>query len=425
MEVYNSHDAYIQDLIKRSALPEGFKTAVAPLTFSPKEMDTPEALPMTLSLILLEEETDAFAGVFTRNALPGYPVIIGKERLKEGFIRGVLINNKVANVLCPGGREAAGRLCRKLGALTGSREEAFFPSSTGVIGWELPVEDMEKTLPQLLDSLQSESLVPLAKGIMTTDNYPKVRSRLVGQGQVSGVAKGAGMIEPNMATMLGFIMTDLDFSRQELQQALNQAVSGSFNNISVDSDQSTSDMVLIFSSRQKKGDLKEFQTALNQVCRELSEDIVRNGEGTSHVIEVRVSGAPAVSFAREAAKQVINSPLVKTAIFGNDPNVGRILAALGDFAGTAGVLLEPEGITIQIGKETVFSKGAFSLDAQKEERLSQYLESCQFSQDSLGYPEHNRKVELHIDLAIGQHQSMVLGSDLSHQYIHENADYRS
>ncbi|WP_037572816.1 bifunctional glutamate N-acetyltransferase/amino-acid acetyltransferase ArgJ [Spirochaeta cellobiosiphila] len=426
MKLYQSTDDYWNDLGERSQLPEGFQTAVTQLKFIPKEMVTNEPLPMNLNLILLDEASTGFAAVFTQNAFPGYPVIIGRRRLKESTaIRGILINNKIANVLCAEGEEKANTLCREIAQLTGASEEQFFPSSTGIIGWELPCDDIKRALPSLVKSLSRKDARSLAKGIMTTDSYPKVRSLCYGNCRITAVAKGAGMIEPNMATMLCFIMTDANHSKEELQQCLQDAVGDSFNSISVDSDQSTSDSVIILSSQKKKSNLQDFKECLNRLCKDLAQDIVRNGEGTSHVIELTVQEASHFDMAKALGKNVINSPLVKTAIYGNDPNVGRIVSSLGDCAGNAGFLLDAQKLTIKIGDITVYSQGSFQLTPDKEKALNQYLRDCSYDEHSLGYPQHDKKVEILVKLGLGIHTATVTGSDLSHQYINENADYRS
>jgi glutamate N-acetyltransferase/amino-acid N-acetyltransferase len=234
------------------------------------------------------------------------------------------------------------------------------------------------------------------------------------------------MIEPNMATMLCFVMTDLDISRESLRRVLPEAVEGSFNTISVDGDQSTSDMVLAFSSAGK-GSVSEgeFAAALTTLLRDLAGDLVRNGEGTEHVIRLVVSGAPDARTAREAGKGVINSPLVKTAVAGNDPNVGRILSSLGDWAGNNGVNLDPDRVTLTMGGRILFQAGRFTLDQTTEDYLAAYLREARRPAESPGYPIHQRCVEIGLDLGMGSGTAEVLGSDLTHGYVTENADYRT
>ena len=261
---------------------------------------------------------------------------------------------------------------------------------------------------------------------MTTDRYAKVRSVSVGGSRIVGIAKGAGMIEPNMATMLAFILTDADLPREVLASALKIAVKDTFNCISVDSDQSTSDMALLLSSRKApQPDTDDFTKALTGLCGDLAGDIVRNGEGTSHVIELTVKGARSDEEARGIAKAVINSPLVKTAVYGNDPNLGRLVAALGDFSGNNGIPLDPQKLRISLGGYDVFTRGEFAMTPEKETALSDLLMARGFSPELKGYPEHDLTVPVEIDLQYGSGYSRVLGSDLSYEYVRENAEYRS
>jgi glutamate N-acetyltransferase/amino-acid N-acetyltransferase len=423
---YKSVEEYWSDLEKRSALPQGFRTATTDLTFRPVERPVPQPLPMRLNVLALDEPTAAFAGVFTRNAFPGAPVVLGRRLLDEPLTRGVLINNKVANVGGPHALADAEALQAAAAQQFGCPAGQLFVASTGIIGWSLPVADMKKALPQLGPALQSASALPLARGIMTTDSYPKVRSRALYGGKITAIAKGAGMIEPNLATMLVYIMTDLEVSRTALRGLLPRVVAQSFNAISVDSDQSTSDMVLAFSSQRVPcPDPSAFEKALLEVCQDLAQDIVRNGEGTAHVIEVRISGAPDEAAARLAAKAVANSPLVKTAIFGNDPNVGRVLSSVGDAFGNAGIALNPQAMRLQIAGVTVYEKAAFRLTPDVEKRLSDALVAASQPEKKDGYPRHEQNVVLSLELGLGHGAATVWGSDLSYEYVRENADYRS
>ncbi len=427
MKYYSSPESYLSDLEERSRPPEGFRIGVSSLGFTPVEKPDGSEAAMNLTAILLDEPTESFAAVFTRNAFPGYPVRIGRRLLEESAVQGVLVNNKIANVCAPGGEEAALAVTSALQEHMGEDLKApVFPSSTGVIGWSLPVEAMKKRIPGLTATLQSESLLPAAKGIMTTDSFPKIRSEQVGEGSLCGIAKGAGMIEPNMATMLVFLMTDITISREALRRCLSRVAERTFNRISIDSDQSTSDSVLLFSSCRKPAvEESVFEEALYSLCRKLAEDIVRNGEGTGHVIKVKVRDAATEEQAAAFGKALVNSPLSKTAIYGNDPNVGRFVQAVGDYAGNNGIALEEKKLIIQLGEETVFSGGEFQLDGSKEKRLSDYLLSRKMTTPNPGYPEHEMSVEIAISLGLGDAESLVLGSDLSYEYVRENADYRT
>jgi glutamate N-acetyltransferase/amino-acid N-acetyltransferase len=444
---FSSKDEYRTSLSKQCPFPPGFVLGVDSLTFSPKELGNPEKrFPMKLSLLALEgnKATTSYAAVYTRNGFPGAPVVVGKQILEEQApIGGVLINNKVSNVHPHGGGvKDALTLSKKAAELLKLPSSArIIPASTGVIGWALPVQEMMNCLSQIISKLETpKNALSLAEAIMTTDAYPKARTReiLVNNGQsrvrITGVAKGAGMIEPNMATMLVYIMTDAKLpSRTVMQESLTMAVNGpgSLNCITVDSDQSTSDMAVLISSDrvpvEKQEDVAAFNKALNEVCAELAEDVVRNGEGTRHVIRVEIVGAPNQEIAKGAGKAIANSPLVKTAIYGNDPNVGRVIAALGSYLGRqpsqyiAKTL--PKRTKISVGGVVVFENGVFTLDPVKEQNLQQLMKNAQLQGGE--FPSHFRNVDIKVELFSGEYDTVVIGSDLSEKYVEVNADYRS
>jgi glutamate N-acetyltransferase / amino-acid N-acetyltransferase len=426
VESFHSEADYINHLQGQAGLPQGFRCATAALRFHPKERQTPEALPMNLSLILLDEETPDFAATFTRNRFPGAPVLIGRERLSQPAVRGVLVNNKISNVCTPRGKEDALALLAGLGKLVGAPAERFFTASTGIIGWELPVADMHAALPGLVAGLDASSILPVARAIMTTDAFPKVRRAAVGGATIVGAAKGAGMIEPNMGTLLCFICTDAAVTREKLREHLSWCVERSLNRISIDGDQSTSDTAILLSSGRAGavGD-EEFRRGLLEVLSGLAFDIVRNGEGIGHVMRVRVERASDEAAALAVGKAVVNSPLVKTAVFGNDPNVGRIVSAIGDYMGNAGLRLDPAQVTVRLGGEDIFGGGCFRLDAEKERRLAAYLKGRAMGTRRVAWPQHDRTVDIEIALDGRSPAVEVLGSDLSYDYVKENADYRS
>jgi glutamate N-acetyltransferase/amino-acid N-acetyltransferase len=427
-----AHRAWLE---AQSALPEGFRVGTASLEFVPVEVPKPGL--MNLTLIALDRPTPAFAAKFTRNAFPGAPVIVGRRRLAGRALGAVVVNNKVSNVCAPGGVEAAERICAETSRLLGIAPEEVLPSSTGVIGWRLPVERMAEALPRAAAALQPRSVLPAAEAIMTTDLYPKVRRAEVGAGSIVGIAKGAGMIEPDLATMLVFLLTDLEVSREALREALDEAVEASFQNASVDSDTSTSDTVaLLASGRRGTVDPPAFRAALRRVCRDLAEDLVRNGEGVHHVIRVEVSGAPDVATARGVGKAIVNSPLLKCAVNGNDPNVGRLLCAVGKHVGRERLPVDPARVRIRMAGEPLLEGGVMHLDPGKEERLVAHMKGAELyasapAADGLNFkpgrdfPVHERCVELEVELGAGDARCEVLGADLTHEYVTENADYRS
>ena len=423
---FASEEAYLRFLKTEAALPAGYRVATSRIAFTPAERPTLEPYRMDLSLIHADEPTAAFAGVFTKNAFPGAPVLLGRERLAAQQVQSILINNKISNVRSATGLADARRLTDTLGSELGVPAERLFSVSTGIIGWALPVPEMEAALPELVAGLHGGDAVDLAQAIMTTDSFPKARRVRVGDGSILGIAKGAGMIEPDMATMLVFLLTDVEVSREVCRRALPEAVADSFNAITVDGDMSTSDMALLLASG-RAGAVSEsaFTHALSSLCGLLAQDVVRNGEGTGHVLELTVGGLESNELARRVAKAVANSPLVKTALWGNDPNVGRLLSAAGDYLGRHGHPVRPEQVRIRVGDETVFENGVFRIDREKEVRLSGYLQSTALNPRLTGYPQHQRTVRVSMELGAGSGSATVWGSDLSDQYVHENADYRT
>jgi glutamate N-acetyltransferase/amino-acid N-acetyltransferase len=244
------------------------------------------------------------------------------------------------------------------------------------------------------------------------------------------------MIEPNLATMLVYLLTDLSIPRADLRASLARAADASFNAISIDSDTSTSDTVVLASSgRVPCPDPAAFEAALHQVCRELAEDVVRNGEGVRHVLRVCVRGAPSRPFARALGKAVVNAPLFKCAVAGNDPNVGRLVQAIGKYVGAQAPQTDLSQLRLSLGGIEIFSHGIFQLNPEKELALTAHLRSAELyasapPQDGvfappIDYPPHDRCVEIAIDLGIGAAEDVVLGGDLTHEYVSENADYRS
>ncbi len=421
-------------LASQSALPRGFRVGTTRFDFMPKE--APKPAKMTLTLIAPDRPTPDFAAMFTKNAFPGAPVIIGRRRLEEPALGAIIINNKISNVCAPGGVETSERVCAETARLLGVPATAVFPSSTGVIGWGLPADDIIAHLPQAATALAAGSVLPAAEGIVTTDLYPKVRSSTVGAGRIVGIAKGAGMIEPNMATMLVYILTDLTVPRDTLRALLTKAVNTSFNRISVDSDTSTSDTVVLMSSGEVPcDDLAAFEAALTQVCGDLAEDVVRNGEGVRHVIRVQVRNAATPELACALGKAIVNAPLFKCAIAGNDPNVGRLVQAIGKHVGACAPDTDLSKLRASIGGVEIFSAGAFRLNPEKETALVAHLKNAELyisnpTADGLfaaavDYPPHERCVEIEIDLGSGANEATIFGGDLTHEYVSENADYRS
>jgi len=431
---FTSRVAHRNWLSSQATLPRGFQVGTTTFEFIPQE--TPKPAKMTLTLIALDQPTPNFGAMFTRSALPGSPIKIGRERLKESHWSAVIINNKISNVCAPNGEATAERICAQAAELLKITPAEVLPSSTGIIGWGLPHEKMAAALPAILPNLQGDSILPAAEGIVTTDLYPKVRRVQIGDGSIVGMAKGAGMVEPNLATMLVYILTDIDVPRDNLRAMLTRAVEPSFNSISIDSDTSTSDTVAVLSSGKVPcDDLAVFEAGLTTLCADLAEDIVRNGEGVRHVIRVAVIHAPDTAIARSLGKAVVNAPLFKCAVAGNDANVGRLVQVIGKHIGEAATPIDLSSLNLKLGGIDIFAQGVFQLNPKKEAALTDHLLSAELYQSAptadgdfsppVDYPTHERCVEIEIDLGLGDANATVIGGDLTHEYVTENADYRS
>ncbi len=356
------------------------------------------------------------AAVFTQNRVVAAPVTVGRANLvkSEGRVRALIVNAGNAN--CATGKagiEAAKSVCKATALELEVAPEFIFPSSTGIIGVPLPTEKIVTALPALVAS-RSAGEGPVrnfAAAIMTTDTHPKIASAkfTCGKNSVSvlGVAKGSGMIHPNMATMLVYIFTDIEGNAEELQRELLACVDVTFNAISVDGDTSTNDTVLLLASGvsgcklRTPGARKQFQAALLDVCKSLAEQVVRDGEGAQHLVRLQVEQARNVEEARTIARSIANSPLVKTSWAGCDPNWGRILSSVGK----PGVELDAAKVNIFIGPQEVCHKGM----AFDERAAHEYLKR----------PEY----EIRVQLGRGKASLEFLTCDLTTEYVHINADY--
>jgi glutamate N-acetyltransferase / amino-acid N-acetyltransferase len=346
------------------------------------------------------------AAMFTRNRFPGAPVIVGRKHITNGFVQALVINSKNANVaMGKRGIDNAIETCRIVGEELGVNPYDVLPFSTGVIGRPLPMEKIRTGLRGIRNELKPNNLKLAAEAIMTTDTYPKYISCRVGSAVIAGIAKGAGMIEPNMATMLVYLMTDAELPKAAMRPMLRRVVDRTFNSMSIDTDTSTSDtVVLMANGLAGKARLGQFEDGLSEVCEYLTKEIARSGEGATKLIIVDVSRARTDAQAKHVAKCVVNSPLVKTAVYGCDPNWGRVIMAVGKSFDPS---IEPGKVTIRFGNTNVFKKGV-PVDCDLE-ALRRYL----------GQPE----VSIAVDLAIGKASSRVWGCDLTEGYIKENAYY--
>ena len=369
---------------------------------------------LDLSLISLIEDSST-AAVFTQNIFCAAPVLVAKNHLNHK-IQALLINSGNANAgTGKKGLENSFKSCEIIAEELSIKPEQVLPFSTGVIGQLLPIDSIENNANQLVNSLTENGLVDVAKGILTTDlveKYCSVSFEVNGVTvNLSGVAKGSGMIRPNMATMLSFIVTDIGASQDELQQCLNISVNQSFNRITIDGDTSTNDACTLSATNQS-GILYsqckvEFQNALNELTKKLAHMIVKDGEGATKFVEVRVSGLESNEDCLEVAYTVAHSPLVKTALFASDANWGRILAAVGR-ARVEGISFE--NINISLNKVQIISSGEIS---------EQYTEEA-------GSREMKKsEITIRINLGDFKTNESVWTTDLSYDYVKINAEYRS
>lgn len=394
---------------KTTAVPKGFRFATAEAAIKkPGRKD--------LSLIL--SDTDAVvAGMFTKNAVKAAPVRLDTERIKSGRGRAIVINSGNANA-CTGvqGMKDAAEMTQLVAESLGIAEKSVYVCSTGVIGTPMPMDRVRAKLPELASAAGTASFDDVAAAIMTTDTFPKilsVRKKIGGkQVTIAGICKGAGMIAPNMATMLGFIITDTAIDRAALKAALSAAVKTSFNRITIDGDMSTNDTVLIMANGAagnvpvKAGtpDYAVFAAAVAKLCYELAMLIVRDGEGATKLVEVIVKNAKTEAEAEKAAFAVANSMLVKTAVYGNDANWGRLICA----TGYSGVSVDDSKVDISLNGLMVCRNGmATGKDIEANDRLK------------------NPTVKIIIDLKLGKGMAKVLTCDLTEGYIRINAEYRT
>ncbi len=348
------------------------------------------------------------AGVFTKNRIKAAPVLVTMENLKAGAIRGIIANSGNANAFTgESGIKNAKRMCEILAERLGCSWRKIVVASTGIIGEQLDVGWIESRAGVVFENLGSdrESSLAFAKSIMTTDTFPKEVAVEIGDAVITGVAKGAGMIAPNMATMLSFIFTDADFSGHDLKKMLIRAVDRSFNVTVVDGDTSTNDMVLLVSTGQKKVSREKFQRGLNSACINLAKQIAKDGEGATKLIEVIVEGARSDKEAFKAARNIASSLLVKTALFGNDPNWGRIIAALG-YSGCD--VDECISIAFEAGARVELVKRGEILDAHSEARK---------------LLEKSKELKILVNLHKGNGKGYAFGCDLSYDYVRINAEY--
>jgi glutamate N-acetyltransferase/amino-acid N-acetyltransferase len=372
-------------------------------------------------LLALFDKGTTVAGVLTKSKCPSAPVEWCRAKLTGGKARALVVNSGNANAFTGKTGRAATAFTAKLAAqAAGCKPADVFLASTGVIGEPLPAERFDGVLEQLASQAAPGRFLDAAKAIMTTDTFPKVATASAKIGDaivnINGIAKGAGMIAPDMATMLSFVFTDASIAAPALQAILSDAVADTFNAVTVDGDTSTSDTLLAFATgaaedatpvtRARDPRLNAFRIAFGQVLASLSEQVARDGEGARHLVEIVVEGATSKRSARRIAMSIANSPLVKTAIAGEDANWGRVVMAVGK----AGEPADRDKLSIWFGDTRVAHKGARD-PGYDEAAVSRYMK--------------NPEITLRVALGLGKGRDRVLTCDLTKEYVAINGDYRS
>ena len=370
--------------------------------------------------LVLADEPAAATGVFTKNRVRAAPVVISERRLQSGLAQAIMVNSGNANA-CTGkqGRLAALALTRRAAASLRVPAALVLPASTGVIGVQLPRETIEAAIPALVADLSEAGATRFARAIMTTDRGPKVAQAEVKIGRttcrVLGIAKGAGMIHPNMATTLTFVVTDAALRQATLSRLLRQSTEVTFNRATVDGDTSTNDSIYALASGaatsrvvdEKSAAGRRFAGALTEVLESLAKKIVADGEGAEHLVRIEVRGARTNGDAVQLARTIAGSQLVKTALHGCDPNWGRILAA----AGRSGVRFNPDHVSVRIGDIAIFDDGTPVMTAKTEAKVAAIMRR----------PEYVISVTVGAGRGLGHYWTC----DLGHEYVRINADYRT
>ncbi|MCI9575490.1 MAG: bifunctional glutamate N-acetyltransferase/amino-acid acetyltransferase ArgJ [Clostridiales bacterium] len=373
-----------------------------------------------LALIVSDVPCNA-AAVYTQNLVQGAPIAVTKRNLADGTARAVICNSGNANTCNADGEEKAQMMCDLIAAELKMEPEDIIVASTGVIGQVLPIEPIASAAAQLAAALSPTGSQDAAQAIMTTDTVAKEAAVELALGgktvRIGGIAKGSGMIHPNMATMLAFLTTDAAISSQMLDQALREAVAESFNMVSVDGDTSTNDMVSILASglaenpeiTEKNADYQAFTQALTQMCISLARMMAKDGEGATKLLECRVSGAKTKETARKIAKSVICSSLFKSAMFGSDANWGRVLCAIGYSGADIDIHLVDVYFLSRAGKVNVCMNGA----------------GVPFSEETAKKVLSESEIVVLVNLHEGDQSAEAYGCDLTYDYVKINGDYRS
>jgi len=374
-------------------------------------------------LLMVFDEPAAVAGVFTKSRCPSAPVDYCRANLAGGIARAVVVNSGNANAFTgQKGRAATELTGKSAAAAVGCSEREVFLASTGVIGEPLDASKFAGVLDQMNADARGDFWLEAAKAIMTTDTYPKVATRTAKIGGVevtiNGIAKGAGMIAPDMATMLSYVVTDADIASPALQALLSAGVGPTFNSVTVDSDTSTSDTLMLFATGAAAADgqarienaddaqLEGFRAALNDLLKDLALQVVRDGEGARKMVEVTVTGAESDAAAKKIALSIANSPLVKTAVAGEDANWGRIVMAVGK----SGELADRDRLAISFGNVRV------AVNGERDPSYSEAEATAVMKQQD---------IPVKVDIGLGSGTATVWTCDLTKEYVEINGDYRS
>lgn len=381
-----------------SLQPRGFRTCAKNIGIKDTNLDF---------TVIASDVPASAAALFTQNLFCGAAIVVGREQVANGQLQAFVINSKNANVATgEQGLANIREIVRLVADELALAPEDVLPSSTGIIGQQLPMEKIRQGICGIGQEMQHGYLERAAVAILTTDTHPKIRSCRIGDAVLVGMVKGSGMIEPNMATMLSYFMTDANVASDVLQQSLKEAVDVSFNMVSIDTDTSTSDTVAIMANGLAGDvDLDEFRRALQNMAVDLAKDLARDGEGATKLIEVTVDEAASHTQAKRIAKSIINSPLVKTAVFGADPNWGRIAMAIGKCDEQRAIV--PEKVSIAFGDLLVYRGQA--LGENNLARLQAYL--------------YNDEIVIHVSLGLGDAKATVWGCDLTPDYVRINGMY--
>jgi glutamate N-acetyltransferase/amino-acid N-acetyltransferase len=382
-----------------TAWPDGFASHVANIGVKDDTDDF---------VVIVTDAARPAAGVFTRSRFAGPSILISRENLRGGVARGVVIISKNANVANgPAGHDDAVAVVAGVAQRLGCSPSDLLIASTGVIGRRYPIDRVLSAVAVMPTTPTGTDAVEAARGIMTTDTFPKVCERAVAgsSARVVGIAKGVGMIEPDMATMIATIVTDAAVDSDELDEVFRRVIDTTFNCVSIDTDTSTSDTAVILTSGVAGPvDAEAFARALHEVCLELTKAIARDGEGAETLIQVDVTGARDDGQAKRVAKAIVNSPLVKTAVHGADPNWGRVAMAIGKCSDDTDI--DQELVVIRFGDAEVYPT---RVDEAALTALSEYM--------------RGDEVNISVDLGIGAGAATVWGCDLTDGYVRINADY--